>query len=200
MKKPTYKLEKALEKDGHFVVGVDEVGCGCLAGPVLAVAFHLPLNAGISEIHDSKLLSAKKRVEIVEKIIKKRLKWTVGIATPQEIDRLNIRQASLLAMRRAVEAFEGATFVLVDAWTIPNLKIPQKGVIHGDQKIKSVAAASIIAKVIRDYLMAEYDLDYPGYGLGKHKGYGTKEHVSALEKLGPSAIHRMTFLKNLIKI
>lgn len=200
MRNPTYKYEKALAKEGHFVVGVDEAGCGCLAGPVVAAAIHLPLNIRISEIHDSKLLSAEKRIAILEKFVTKKLKWTIGIATPREIDRLNIRQAGLLAMKRAVSAFSGATFAIVDAWTIPHLKIAQKGIIHGDQKIKSIAAASIVAKVVRDYLMAEYDLKYPGYGLAKHKGYGTKEHFAAVKKLGPSKIHRMTFLKNLIRI
>lgn len=196
---PSQKLENALRKEGHIVVGVDEVGVGCLAGPVIAVALELHQRCTIKGITDSKLLSAKKRLEIFEKILKQNIKWAVGCATVQEIDRINIRQASKLAMKRAVQAFGTATYALIDAWKIPDLGIPHQGIIKGDRKIRSIAAASIVAKVVRDFMMREYDREFPGFGLAQHKGYGTKLHYEALQKLGVTHIHRKTFLKKLSK-
>lgn len=193
MKKPTFQIERDLARKGHFVIGVDEAGCGCLAGPVIAAAVHLPLNSRMAGIHDSKLLAPEKRIAVVGKFVEMGLNWTIGAASAKEVDELNVRQASLLAMKRAVEAYKGATFALVDAWKIPNLKIRQQGIVHGDRLVKSVAAASIIAKVVRDRLMAEYDKEYRGYGFAKHKGYGTKMHKEALMKFGLSPIHRKTF-------
>lgn len=196
MKNPSFLHERALASQGYFVIGVDEAGCGCLAGPVIAAAIHLSFNSRIGAITDSKLLKAEKREKILLRFIELGLRWTVGMATAEEVDRYNVRKASLLAMKRAVLAFKGATFALVDAWTIPQLKIPQRGIIHGDRLVKSIAAASIVAKVVRDRLMEEYDREYPAYKFTQHKGYGTALHRSILKKLGPTTIHRLTFLKN----
>lgn len=197
MRPPSFQFERELLAQGHaLVVGVDEAGCGCLAGPVIAAAVHLPFSVRIAAITDSKLLTTRKREEVFEQLLRHRLSFTVGMASVSEIDQLNIRRAGLLAMRRAIEAFEGATFALIDAWTVPGLRIGQKGIIHGDRLVKSIAAASIIAKVVRDRLMEEYDKDFPGYGIARHKGYATVLHRQFLQKLGPSELHRRSFLKN----
>lgn len=179
------------------MIGVDEAGCGCLAGPVIAAAVHLPLSSRMSDIADSKLLTTERRENLVARFLEMGLRWTIGMATAQEVDELNVRQASLLAMKRAVNAFEGATFALVDAWKIPDIKIPQRGIIHGDRLVKSIAAASILAKVVRDRLMREFDKEYPQYGLAIHKGYGTARHQFALKKYGPSPLHRRTFIMSI---
>lgn len=197
MRSPSFHLERELKNQGYFVIGVDEAGCGCLAGPVIAAAVHLPLTSRIGGITDSKLLKPEKREKIVERFIELGMRWTIGMATAKEVDEINIRRASLLAMKRAVDAFKGATFVLVDAWKIPDISIQQRGIIHGDRLIKSIAAASIIAKVVRDRLMKEFELEFPGYGLAIHKGYGTEVHRTALLKFGPTPLHRRTFLKKL---
>lgn len=194
MKNPTFKYERIFLKKGYFVIGVDEAGCGCLAGPVIAAAVHLPINSRIAGIKDSKLLTPEKREKVLGRFIEMGLEWTCGMATAQEVDKLNVRRATLLAMKRAVNAFRGATFALVDAWTIPGIKIRQKGIIHGDRLVKSIAAASIIAKVVRDRLMLEFDRDYPEYEFARHKGYGTRLHKSILKKLGPCFIHRRSFV------
>lgn len=191
---PNFNHERRLIALGHTIIGVDEAGCGCLFGHVVAAAIHLPLNSRIGNINDSKLLSAKAREEIFAQFIKLKIPFTVGIASAKEIDELNIRRATLLAMKRAVGAFSGATFALVDAWKIPDLKIEQMGIIRGDRKVKSIAAASIIAKVVRDRLMCEYDKDFPEYGLAKHKGYATKIHREAIRRLGATPLHRRSFL------
>ncbi|MBI5413148.1 ribonuclease HII [Candidatus Peregrinibacteria bacterium] len=195
MKYPTFKIEKELKSRGHFVIGVDEVGCGALAGPVIAAAIHLPLNFRLAAINDSKLLKPHQREEIFALFVRRGLQFTIGMATHKEVDKLNVRQASLLAMKRAVSAFRGATFALVDAWKIPGIKMQQRGIIHGDRLVKSIAAASIVAKVVRDRLMSEFDADFPGYFLKKHKGYGTRLHYDSIKKMGPSPLHRRTFLK-----
>lgn len=195
--KPTQKVENELRAQGYVVVGVDEVGAGCLAGPVVAVALELPDRCTIAGIADSKLVSEKKRREIFEKILRKNIKWAVGMATAEEIDSLNIRRASKLAMKRAVQSFGTATYALIDAWKIPDLGIPHHGIYKGDRLIKSIAAASIVAKVVRDFMMTEYEQEFPGFGLAHHKGYGTKEHYKALNALGATRIHRKTFLKKL---
>lgn len=194
---PSFFYERELTEKGHYVVGVDEVGCGCLAGPVIAAAVHLPLNSRIGEINDSKLLSPDARYKIFSKFVGMGLKFTVGLASVSEIDNINIRHATYLAMKRAIDAFSGATFALIDAWTVPDIGIMQKGIIHGDRIVKSIAAASIIAKVVRDRLMTEFEDEYKGYFFAKHKGYGTRLHYSALSRLGPSALHRKTFLRKL---
>ncbi|MBI4994200.1 ribonuclease HII [Candidatus Peregrinibacteria bacterium] len=191
---PNFHHERRLIALGHTVIGVDEAGCGCLFGPVIAAAVHLPLNSRIADITDSKLLSAEKREEIFKRFIEIGMSFTIGMASASEIDKLNIRRATLLAMKRAVNTFFGATFALIDAWKIPDLKILQRGIIHGDRLVKSIAAASIIAKVVRDRLMREYDKDFFGYGLARHKGYATKIHRDAIKRLGPTPLHRKTFL------
>jgi len=201
---PSFHHERELTSLGHFVIGVDEAGCGCLAGPVIASAVHLPINSRIGMLNDSKLLSQEKREEILERFLELGMQWTIGMADASEVDCFNVRQATLLAMKRAVLAFKNAEpagasrlFVLVDAWTIPHIKIPQRGIIHGDRLVKSIAAASVIAKVVRDRLMEEYDVQFPAYQFAKHKGYGTELHRSILKKLGPCLLHRRTFLKKL---
>lgn len=197
VKRPTFKMERELASQGFMVIGVDEVGCGSLAGPVIAAAIHLPLNFRLGAINDSKLLKPCQREEIFALFIRRGLKFTIGMATREEVDKLNVRRASLLAMKRAVLAFRGASFALVDAWKIPGIKMPQLGIIHGDRFVKSIAAASIVAKVVRDRLMAESDADFSGYFFRKHKGYGTRLHRDLIRKLGPSPLHRRTFLKKL---
>lgn len=210
MRLPSFETERKLTADGYFVLGLDEAGCGCLAGPVVAAAIHLPLNSRIGDINDSKLLSAEKRERIFARFVKMGLKFAVGTASPEEIDKINIRRAGLLAMKRAVSAFMEAQraccpeldkapafFALVDAWKIPDIEIPQRGIIHGDRIAKSIAAASIVAKVVRDRLMLLWDEEYRGYFFAKHKGYGTELHRSILQKRGPTPIHRRSFLKKL---
>ncbi|HTK59741.1 MAG TPA: ribonuclease HII [Candidatus Baltobacteraceae bacterium] len=192
---PTFKEERELLARGFTIVaGVDEAGCGCWAGPVYAAAVILPFDSRIGLVRDSKTLSLDQRVRVAARVKEEAAAWAVGTATPQEIDALNIRGAGVLAMRRAVEALAMAPqFVIVDAFRIPGLSMPQKAVIQGDLRVKSVAAASVIAKVERDLEMHRLDAEHPGYGFAHHKGYGTKEHQAALAKLGPSPIHRLSY-------
>jgi len=193
--RPTFLEERTLIAAGFLnVAGVDEAGCGCLAGPVFAAAVILPLDSRLGLIRDSKLLSEGQRFRLAADIKQRCASWAIGVATHQEIDELNIRQAAALAMRRAVEALTIAPdYILSDAFKIPGLTIPCKNIIHGDARIKSIAAASIIAKVERDKLMDELDRSYPGYGFAVHKGYATKLHQKALMRLGPCEIHRKTY-------
>lgn len=215
MQPPTFHHERELTARGHLVIGVDEAGCGCLAGPVVAAAVHLPLDSRLGLIRDSKLLSSSQREKILNEFAARGYQWTIGVASVEEIDRLNIRQATYLAMRRAIDEFTNGheftkaqiirdigvhscirgrrIFALVDAWTIPNLPIPQRAIIHGDRLVKSIAAASIAAKVWRDNLMGKLDQQFPQYDLAKHKGYATAKHLCALEQHGLSPIHRATF-------
>ena len=161
---------------------------------MVAGAVILPLNCRIKGIRDSKLLRESQREELYTLITQQASAWSSGSASVEEIQTLGIRQANYLAMRRAVEVLsEGVDYVLVDAWTIPNLSFPQKGIIRGDQSIKSIAAASIIAKVTRDRLMKILSQTYPEYGFQKHKGYGTIFHKQAITVHGPSPIHRLNF-------
>ena len=192
---PTFKEERELLARGFTVVaGVDEAGCGCWAGPVYAAAVILPFDSRIGLVRDSKTLSLEQRERVVARVKEEAAAWAVGTASPQEIDALNIRGAGALAMRRAVEALTMVPhFVISDAFHIPGLLMPQKAVVRGDLHVKSVAAASVIAKVERDLEMTRLDADHPGYGFSNHKGYGTKEHQAALAKLGPSPIHRMSY-------
>ena len=176
--------------------GVDEAGRGPLAGDVYAAAVILPLDEEIPGINDSKKLSEKKRDALYEEIISRAEAWAVGIATVAEIEELNILQAAMLAMRRAVEALPvKPAMALVDGNKNPALPVPSRCLVKGDGTSASVAAASIIAKVSRDRYMAEMERKYPGYLFGKHKGYGSQEHYACLDRLGPSPIHRMSFLK-----
>ena len=192
---PTFKEERALLAQGFSIIaGVDEAGCGCWAGPVYAAAVILPFDSRIALIRDSKTLSLAQRQSVAASIKEEAMAWAVGTATAEEIDQLNIRVAGALAMKRAIEGLATVPqFVLTDAFRIPNLAIPQKAVIRGDLHIKSVAAASVIAKVERDIEMDRLDALHPGYGFARHKGYGTKEHQAALHSLGVSEIHRKSY-------
>jgi len=177
-----------------LVAGLDEAGCGCWAGPVFAGAVILPLDSRIGLVRDSKTLSLAQRERAADEIKQKAAAWAVGTASAEEIDRLNIRRAAALAMRRAVDGLAvRPQFVLVDAFKIPEIDLPQKNIVKGDLKVKSIAAASVICKVARDLHMHELDARYPGYGFAAHKGYGTKVHQEALRRLGPCAEHRKSY-------
>ena len=198
MRNPTFHHERELIAQGYCPVGIDEAGCGPLAGPVVAAACIVPLHARIALLRDSKLLSALQRERAAALLAERGAVWGVGIASVAEIDAVNIRQATYLAMRRAVAVLRevsssAATYALVDAWHVPDLPIPQRAIIGGDRIVKSIAAASIIAKVHRDRLMVEYDAMYPEYGFSRHKGYGTKAHLEAIAKYGITSLHRATF-------
>ena len=169
-----------------YLCGIDEVGRGPLAGPVVACAVILPANHQILYLNDSKKLTAHKREEL-------------GMVGPAKIDEINILQATYEAMRQAISKLKVAPQLLLnDAVTIPGIEIPQVPIIKGDAKSASIAAASIVAKVTRDRLMVEYDKTLPGYGFASNKGYGSTEHIEALKKLGPTPIHRTTFIKNFV--
>jgi ribonuclease HII len=195
MEKPTFCFEKEITQKGYkYIIGVDEAGCGALAGPVVAGAVLLPHDEKLfAELNDSKKLSKQKREELYKLIKAEAVAWGVGQATVTEIESVNIRQATYLAMRRAVAEIPQAEFVLVDAWQIPELSLPQKNIIKGDTKVFSIAAASIIAKVTRDWIMEEYAIRYPQYEFAKHKGYGTKVHREAISLHGACPIHRKTY-------
>lgn len=195
VKIPTFREERELLARGFTVVaGVDEAGCGCWAGPVYAAAVILPFDSRIGLVRDSKTLSLDQRERVVVRIKEEAAAWAVGWASHEEVDALNIRGAGALAMRRAIESLPmQPQFVLSDAFKIPGLTIPMKAIIRGDATVKSIAAASVVAKVARDIRMHELDKEFPGYGFAEHKGYGTKAHQEALAKLGPSPIHRMSY-------
>ena len=177
-----------------FVAGVDEVGRGPLAGPVVAAAVILDPARPIEGLADSKKLTEKRREELAEIIKEQALSWALGRAEVEEIDRLNILQASLLAMQRAVAALQPqAEFALVDGNRCPDLACPAEAVIKGDDRVPVISAASVIAKVARDREMCALERDYPGYGLAKHKGYPTKTHLECLQRLGVTVIHRRSF-------
>jgi ribonuclease HII len=187
--------ERELYKQGFAcVAGVDEAGMSPLAGPVVAGAAILPLGYRRAGIDDSKKLSAEQRAELVVHIKRDALAWAVGVAEPEEIDRINIYWAGLLAMRRAVEGLALVPdYLLVDARSLAELKIPQRGIIRGDAQSISIAAASIIAKTTRDAMMLELDRRYPGYGFARHKGYPVRAHVRAIAEHGVLPIHRRSF-------
>ena len=195
MRSAPLTFERALWKEGKaYVVGVDEVGCGCWAGEVVAAAVILKRDSPPPRAQDSKKLSEKQRLALTEHIKKTSFSWSIGRASLQEIDTLNIRQAAFLAMRRAIEQLSvSPDWVLCDGFNLPGITIPCTRLIHGDARSRSIAAASILAKVTRDQELKDADLLYPGYGFARHKGYGTKEHARVLETLGPTPIHRMTF-------
>jgi len=189
-------FEKALWNDGFLnIAGVDEAGIGPLAGPVVAAAVILPFGCKIKGLDDSKKISRLSKREELEEIIKKESSgWAIGHAEVEEIDRLNIYHAGLLAMRRAVEGLNiRPDFLLVDARAIPEISCPQRGIIHGDALSMSIAAASILAKTCRDRYMLEMDALYPEYGFAAHKGYPTSKHLFALRTIGPSPIHRRSY-------
>ena len=181
------------------ICGIDEAGRGPLAGPVVAGAVILPKDCEILYINDSKQLSASMREELFDVIMQQALAAGVGIVSAQRIDEINILQATYEAMREAINNLGIIPDILLnDAVTIPDLRIRQVPIIKGDAKSMTIAAASILAKVTRDRMMEEYDRMYPGYGFAAHKGYGTKEHIQALRKLGPCDIHRKTFIKSFL--
>ena len=182
-----------------YICGIDEVGRGPLAGPVVAAAVILPKDQEILYLNDSKKLSEKKREMLYDEIMKKAVAVGIGFASPARIDEINILQATYEAMRMAISKLSVRPDVLLnDAVTIPEVDIPQVPIIKGDAKSKSIAAASIIAKVTRDRLMVEYDEVMPGYDFASNKGYGTKAHIAGLKELGPTPIHRRTFIGNFI--
>jgi len=185
--------------DYELICGVDEVGRGPLAGPVFTAAVILPKDCEILYLNDSKKLSEKKREELFLEISEKALAIGIGSCTPEEIDTLNIKQATRKAMLQAVQNLElQPGLVLVDAETITGLDIRQVPIIKGDAKSVSIAAASIVAKVTRDHLMMEYDKLYPQYGFASNKGYGSAAHMQALREYGPCPIHRRSFIKNIV--
>ncbi|MDO4623051.1 MAG: ribonuclease HII [Eubacteriales bacterium] len=185
--------------DCTLIAGIDEVGRGPLAGPVMTAAVILPKEARILHINDSKKLSEKRREELYDVIMKEAIAVGIGSNDHVRIDEINILQATYEAMRQAVEQLQVRPELLfVDAVHIPGLEIPQVSIIKGDAKSQSIAAASIIAKVTRDHLMEEYDKRFPEYGFASNKGYGTKTHTDALREFGPCPIHRRSFIKNFL--
>ena len=188
-------LENSIRRMGfNCVAGVDEVGRGCLAGPVVAAAVVLNPDRYIPRVCDSKTVTALERVQLYERITRTAVAWKVAAADCAEIDLINIHQASLRAMQRAVNGLvPSADFVLVDAFRIPDLLLPQRAVIHGDARCTAIAAASIVAKVTRDRLMLELHNQDPRYGFDRHKGYATKDHLAAVSEHGYSEVHRRSF-------
>lgn len=185
--------------DCRFICGIDEAGRGPLAGPVVAGAVILPKDCEILYLNDSKKLSPVKREALYDEIMEKAVAVGVGMASPARIDKINILQATYEAMREAISKLHVQPDILLnDAVTIPEVDILQVPIIKGDAKSVSIAAASIIAKVTRDRLMVQYDEILPGYGFAQHKGYGSQEHIAAIRRLGPSPIHRQSFIKNII--
>lgn len=183
----------------EFICGIDEVGRGPLAGPVVAGAVILPKDCDILYINDSKKLSAAKREELYDEIMEKAVATGIGMVSPQRIDEINILQATYEAMREAIAKLDPQPDILLnDAVTIPQVSINQVPIIKGDAKSISIGAASIIAKVTRDRLMEEYDSILPGYGFASNKGYGSAEHIKAIKDMGPTPIHRLTFIKKFI--
>ncbi len=181
------------------VCGIDEVGRGPLAGPVVAGAVILPTDCEILYLNDSKKLSEKKRELLYDEIMEKAVATGIGVISPARIDEINILQATYEAMRMAISNLKVQPSVLLnDAVTIPLVEIPQVPIIKGDAKSVSIAAASIIAQVTRDHMMVEYEEIYPGYSFASNKGYGSAQHIAALKELGPTPIHRRTFIKNIL--
>ena len=204
VQKEKLRMEQMMEYEHKYehlgyLCGIDEVGRGPLAGPVVACAVILPKDHEILYLNDSKKLSAKKREELYEVILKEAVSVGIGMSSPARIDEINILQATYEAMRQAVSKLAVRPQLLLnDAVTIPQVEIPQVPIIKGDAKSASIAAASIVAKVTRDRLMAEYDKAMPGYGFASNKGYGSSEHIEALKKYGPSPIHRASFITHFV--
>ena len=194
--------------DVRFIAGIDEAGRGPLAGPVVAACCILPKDAVILYLNDSKKVTALRREEMLPEIKEKAIAYGIGIVEEKRIDEINILQADYEAMRIALQQTsemlqakglaDAPGLLLNDAVTIPGVDIPQESIIKGDAKSVSIAAASILAKVTRDHLMEEYDAQYPEYGFARNKGYGTKEHIEALKRLGPCPIHRRSFIGHFV--
>ncbi len=186
-------------RERGLLCGIDEVGRGPLAGPVVAGAVILPKDCEILYLNDSKKLSGKKRELLYDEIMEKAVAVGLGVVDQRRIDEINILQATYEAMRLAIGALKVRPDLLLnDAVTIPGVEIPQVPIIKGDAKSVSIAAASIVAKVTRDRMMVEYDAVYPGYGFASNKGYGAAKHIAALKEIGPCAIHRRSFIKNFV--
>ncbi len=211
LRKQQEKLEKEIARteamsvfekeysDHQAICGIDEVGRGPFAGPVVAGAVILPKDHPILYLNDSKKLSEKKREELYEVILKEAVATGIGMASPARIDEINILQATYEAMRMAISNLSVQPDLLLnDAVTIPEIEIMQIPIIKGDAKSVSIAAASILAKLTRDRLMVEYEKVFPGYDFASNKGYGTKAHIEGLKKLGPTPIHRMSFIHKYI--
>ncbi|MEE1061645.1 MAG: ribonuclease HII [Ruminococcus sp.] len=189
---------KAKEKGYKYICGVDEAGRGPLAGPVCAAAVILPDNTIIEGVNDSKKLSEKKREALFDVIIEKAEAYSIAFATVAEIEEYNILNATMLAMKRAVEGLEiKADYAMIDGNKMPSIDIDGETIVKGDAKSMSVACASILAKVTRDRLLYEYAKEYPQYLFEKHKGYGTKAHIEAILEYGPCPYHRPSFLKKI---
>ena len=185
--------------DLAYVAGIDEAGRGPLAGPVVAAAVILPKDIFLPFLNDSKKVTEKRRDVLFDEIKQNAIAYGIGIASNTLIDEINILQATYEAMREAINELEKTPDVLlVDAVHIPDINIKQVGIVKGDAKSVNIAAASILAKVTRDRLMAEYDKIYPEYGLASNKGYGTATHIAALKEIGPCAIHRKSFIGNFV--
>ncbi|MCQ2514490.1 MAG: ribonuclease HII [Ruminococcus sp.] len=192
--------KSAIEKGYKSICGVDEAGRGPLAGPVCAAAVILPYDTIIEGVNDSKKLSEKKREALFDVITAKAVAYSIAFATVEEIEEYNILNATMLAMKRAVEGLEvKADYAMIDGNRLPQLDIPSEYIIKGDAKSMSIASASILAKVTRDRLLYKYAEEYPEYMFDKHKGYGTKAHIEALKKYGPTPFHRKSFLKKILK-
>ncbi|MBQ9415534.1 MAG: ribonuclease HII [Clostridia bacterium] len=194
---PDFHIEKECMEQGYAVIcGVDEAGRGPLCGPVCAAACILPPDCNIPGLNDSKKLSEKKRELLYDQITKTALAYCVCLGSVEEINQTDILSTTLHTMRRAIEGLSiKPDLALIDGNINRGFTIPTRTVIHGDAISASIAAASILAKVTRDRLCLEMDRQYPGYGIAKHKGYGTKEHMEALERLGPTPIHRTKFIR-----
>ncbi len=195
---PNLSREETLRAEGYqLIAGIDEVGRGALAGPVVAAAVILPrqLDASwVAQVRDSKQLPPAKRQSLCPLIQEASVAWGVGMVSPEGIDAKGIVEATRQAMCLAVgKLAQPPDFLLIDALVLPSLSLPQKSVIHGDRLCLSIACASIIAKVTRDKLMEELDSFYPNYGFKRHKGYGTSEHLASLRRWGPSQVHRQSF-------
>lgn len=191
---------KAYVQGYTFVCGVDEAGRGPLAGPVCAAAVILPPNIIIDGVNDSKKLSEKKREALYDVIKEKSLAYSIEFASVDEIENINILNATMLAMKRAVEGLKiKPDYVMVDGNRLPDLDIQSECIVKGDAKSMSIACASILAKVTRDRLLYEYAKEYPQYSFDKHKGYGTKVHIEALKNYGPCKYHRLSFLTKILK-
>lgn len=198
---PDYEFEKAAVNSGFSCIcGVDEAGRGPLAGPVCAAAVILPEGAVIEGLDDSKKLTEKKREKLYDIIKETAVAYSVAYGTLEEIETVNILEATYLAMNRAIEGLSvKPDFALIDGnRVLRGINIPCETIVKGDSKSISVAAASVLAKVTRDRLMLEYDKKYPEYNFKKHKGYGTKEHTELIKQYGPCEIHRLSFLKNIL--
>ena len=195
-----WAYEYAAFSDGYkLVCGIDEAGRGPLAGPVCAAAVILPPDCRIEGLNDSKKLTDKRRRELYDVIVENAVAYGITFASHQEIDEINILQATFLAMRRAVEQLGvQPELALVDGNRDPGLGIPTQTIVKGDGLSASIAAASILAKVTRDRIMRELDAQYPEYGFAKNKGYGTAEHIAALKKYGPTPIHRRSFIGHFV--